>query len=98
MTLSGKYRPCRLNFIVLNIACYTPHITVATAETHYVLPDCAYIYCLVSINVQQVLKNVNGCNFFYIDEFNDTQLFRTHFYVMLFCQSDTQLLSVTRQK
>jgi hypothetical protein len=49
------------------------HITVATAETHYP-PHCVHIHCLASVNV-------NGCNFSRVEEFNDTFLLRTHFYV-----------------
>jgi len=36
---------------------------------------------LVSINVQQVLMNVSGCNFFCMGEFSSTPLFHPHFHV-----------------
>jgi hypothetical protein len=68
------------------------HIAVTTAETHHPLPYCAHILCLVSINIQQVSLNVNGCNFFCMEEFNDTPPLRKHFHVrrhfsrlLLFC-------------
>ena len=35
------------------------HIAVTTAETHHPLPHCAHIYCLVSLNIQQVLMNAS---------------------------------------
>jgi hypothetical protein len=54
---------------------------VATAETHYPSPHYAHIPCWVSINVQQTLMNVNGCNFFRKVEFDDTSLLCTHFHV-----------------
>jgi len=43
-----------------------PSVTVVTAEMQHPLPDCAHIHCSVSINVHQVLMNVSGCNFFWI--------------------------------
>jgi len=51
------------------------HVTVATAETHHPPPHCPNIHCLVSVNVQQASKNVIGCNFFRMEEFNYTLCF-----------------------
>jgi len=39
-------------------------IAVTTAETYYLLPNCAHMHCLVSINIQQITMNVSGCHFF----------------------------------
>ncbi len=43
------------------------HIAVTTAELDSALPDCADIYCLVSINIQQESMNVNGCHFLHVE-------------------------------
>ena len=40
------------------------HVAATTAETHRPLPHCPHIHCLVSLNVQQVLMDVNRCHFF----------------------------------
>jgi len=47
-------------------------------------PHCAHIYCLVSINIQQAVMNVNGCHFFHMEEFSDTPLVHPHFHVSLY--------------
>ena len=47
-----------------------PTVTVVTAETHHPPPHCAHIYCLGSINVQQMSMSVGGCYFFCMEEFN----------------------------
>ena len=46
--------------------------TVTMAKTHHPPPHCTHIHCLVSINVQHVLMNFNGCHFFCMEEFNDS--------------------------
>jgi hypothetical protein len=74
------------------------HIAVATAEMHHPPPHCAHIHSLASINVQQTSLNVNGCNFFRIEEFNDTPLLCAHFHVTPFCQTAPLLLFVARQQ
>ena len=51
------------------------------AEMHQSLPPCTNIHCLVTINVQQVLMNVNGCHFFHTEEFNDTLFLHAHSHV-----------------
>jgi hypothetical protein len=56
-------------------------------------PHHANIYCLVSVNVQQALMNVIGCNFFHMKEFNYTPLFHTHFH-----ETDPLLPSVAQQQ
>ena len=61
--------------------CLVFQITVATAEMHHPSPHCAHIHCLVSRNIQQVLRNVNVCNFFNVEELNDTSLLHLHFHV-----------------
>jgi len=55
------------------------HVAVASAETCHPPPHSANVHCLVSINVQQALMNVMGCNFFHVEEFNYTPLLHTHF-------------------
>jgi hypothetical protein len=57
------------------------HVTVTTAETHHTPSQCAHSHCLGSINVQQMSMNVNGLNFFRMDESNDTPLLRTNFHI-----------------
>jgi len=42
-----------------------PIVTVTTAEMHHWAPHCADIHCLVSIKIQQALRNVSGCQFFF---------------------------------
>ena len=54
---------------------------VTTAEMHHLLPLCAYIHYLVSINIQKASTDVNGCNFFYVKEFSGTPLLHMHFHV-----------------
>ena len=51
------------------------------AEMHHPQPHCAHIHCLVSINIHQVSMNINGCNIFHMEEFNDTPFFHTHLHV-----------------
>lgn len=41
------------------------YIIFATVEIHYPSSNCAHIHCLVTLNIQQTLMNVNGCNFFF---------------------------------
>lgn len=36
--------------------------TVVTVEKCYLLPNCTHIHCLVSVNIQQTLMNIEGCN------------------------------------
>lgn len=38
------------------------HIAFAIAEAHHSLTQCAHIYCLISIHVQQESMNLSGCN------------------------------------
>ena len=57
------------------------HISVITAEMHHLLPHCADICCLVYISIKQALMNINGCNFFCMEGFNDTHLLHTHFHI-----------------
>lgn len=56
---------------------------VTTAEMQHPPCHCAKICCLVSINIQQVLMNVNGCNVYYMVEFSGTPLLHVYFYVTL---------------
>jgi len=56
-------------------------VTVITAETHHPPAHCAHIHCLVSLNVQQALMDVNGCHFFHMGEFRDAPLLHLHFHV-----------------
>ena len=53
------------------------HVIVATAKTHHPLPHCAYVHWLVSINIQQILINVKGCNLFILEEFSASYLYLT---------------------
>jgi len=39
---------------------------------HYPVFQCAHIHYSASINVQQALLNITGCNLFHIEEFDDT--------------------------
>ena len=50
---------------------------------HHPPPHCADIHFLVSINVQPVLMNVSGCNFFCMVEFHYMLFLHTHFHVRL---------------
>ena len=54
---------------------------VTTAKTYHPLPHCAHVHYLVSINVQQVSVNVNGCHLFHMEEFNSTPLLHPHLHV-----------------
>ena len=56
-------------------------VAVTTAEMHHPPTHCAYIHCLVSINVQQLFRNANKCHFFHMEEFNDAPLLHAHFHV-----------------
>lgn len=49
-------------------------IAVITVEMHHQLLHCAHVCCLISIDVQQVLTNVNGCHLFHVEEFSFTPL------------------------
>ena len=40
------------------------------AEMHHPLSHCAHIHCLVSINVQQALRNISVYNFSHMEEFS----------------------------
>lgn len=40
------------------------YISLITVETCYLLPNAAYIHILVSIKIQQMSMNVNGCSVF----------------------------------
>ena len=53
-----------------------PTVTVTTAKMHHPLP-----HCLLSINFQKALINVNRCNFFYTEKFSDSPLLHTHYHV-----------------
>jgi len=61
-----------------------PTVAVITAETHHLPSHCAHIHCLVSINVQQVLINVNGYNFFFMEVFSSIHTFSLY---SLLCQA-----------
>ena len=73
----------------------TFQVTVLTAEMLHPQPHCAYIHCLVSINVQQASINVNRCNLFphggiqFASEALPCQ--------MSFCQTTPLLPSTTQQ-
>jgi len=54
---------------------------IAVAETHRPPLHCAHIHSLVSINIQQVLMNINGGHFFCMEEFRGTPLLHPHFHV-----------------
>lgn len=60
---------------------------LVTAEMYYSLPNSVQIHCLISINGQQVLMNVNGHNFFLFREFNYTFLL---YMSLQRCQIDVQ--------
>lgn len=53
---------------------------VATAEVQHPLPHCAYVHCIISMNIQESL-NVSRDNFSLMEEFSGTHLFHTHFHV-----------------
>ena len=80
----------------MNMSLHAALIKTCTSEGHLVFHSCynsvvakmhhpstslSHIHCLVSRNIQQVSVNVSGCNFFRMEEFNDTTLLHTHFYV-----------------
>ena len=44
--------------------CFVFHITAATAEMHHPLPHFVHVHSLFSINLHQVLMNVNECDSF----------------------------------
>jgi len=50
MLLSSKTAPVEVVAVT---------VAVITAETHNPLPHCAYIHCLVSINIQKFAMNIN---------------------------------------
>ena len=56
-------------------------VIVTTAETHHPPLHYAHVHCLVSINFQQVTMNVNGYNFFCMEEFSSTPLLHTQLHV-----------------
>ena len=45
-------------------------LTITTARTHHPLPHCAYIHCLISINLKQALTIVSGQHFFCMKKFS----------------------------
>ena len=57
------------------------HVTIITTEMHHSLPHCAHIHYLVSLNIQQDSVNVNGSNFFRMEEFIVTLLLHMQFCV-----------------
>jgi len=57
------------------------HVAVTKAETHHSLPHCAHIHYFVPINIHQDSMNINGFNFFYMEEFSDVLLLHTYFHV-----------------
>ena len=59
------------------------HVTVTAAERYH----CDNIHCLVSINIQQTSMNVNGYNFFCMEELNYTHCF-THTFMSAAILSD----------
>ena len=59
------------------------NVTVATTEKHHPSSHCAHIHCLVSINIQQALMNVNRCYLFHMEKFNDSPLLHRCFHVRL---------------
>ena len=75
-------------------------VTVTTVETYYPLPHCAHhIHCLVSINIQQVSMNANGCNLFHMGGIQcHTFSSRSLLCQMPFCQTVPLLPSVMVQQ
>jgi len=75
------------------------HVAVTTAETHHPPPHCAHVHCLISINVQLVAVNVNGCHLF---PHGGIQWCTIASYTFpcrtLFCQTASLLPSVTQQQ
>jgi hypothetical protein len=59
---------------------------------------CPYIYSFVSINFQETSMNVNGCNFFRMEQFNDTSASYAVPHQTPFCQTAPLLLSIARQQ
>ena len=57
------------------------HLAVATAEMQHLLPDCAHIHCLISINVQQESVTVSGYHFLHMWEISGTSVLGMHFCV-----------------
>ena len=55
---------------------------VATVEKHHPLPHCSHIHWLVCRNIQQALRNVSGCHFSCMKEYNSTHLLYTHFHAI----------------
>lgn len=43
--------------------------------------SCAHTHCLVFVNIQHALININGCSFLCMEKFNDAILLCTHFHV-----------------
>ena len=64
----------------------------------HLVPHCAHIHCLVSINIQQASMNVSECHFFHMREFSDTLLLHMHFCVRHHFVNTLLLLSVTWQQ
>ena len=72
------------------------YITVTTAKMHYPPPNSTYIHCLVFLNIRQMFMNVNGDNFFQMENLVTQPCFTC--ISILFCKNDTQLLFLTRQQ
>ena len=70
-------------------------INVTPTKTHYPLPNCAYIHCLISVNIQLVSINVNRCNCFHMEEFNSISLLSSQ---MPFYLTVDQMQCVTKEK
>ena len=58
-------------------------VTLLKHATHHL--SVLKIHCLVSINIRQETMNVRGCYFYYVEEFNSTTLFLSHFHVRCHC-------------
>lgn len=85
----------KANFLLQNANFYSHHHWLYTFDCKYLchcfhtqhcrhcypLSNCAYICCLVSINIQQLSMNVNRCNFFYMKKFSNIPPLCTHFHI-----------------
>lgn len=86
---------CFHQWCMLHTKKYAP--VEVTHFSHTSLTACAHILCLISVYVHQVTINVNGCNYFCIEEFNDTCGSYALTCQMPFCKNVAQLLYLTKK-
>ena len=55
---------------------------------HHPPPNCAHIHCLVSINIHQASRTINGCRFFFFSAWRNSM---THFFFSCLSMADTIL-------